>query len=510
MTLLTMEGVYKRYGGVQALKNASLSVNAAEVHGLLGPNGSGKSTLNKVLAGTVRPDQARIAIDGKPVTIDRPLDAYKHRVSAVYQQLSLVPDLSVAENLLLGTELTRGPFVNNRDGRLYAEAAIEPFLSGLDTGFSLDKKVATLSPGSQQLVEVAKAMARKPKILVLDEATASLRRDQVELVFSQVRRIVSDGVSVVFVSHRLEEITTLCERATIVRNGETVATVSLADTSEQDLVRLMVGDEAFTPSQEGRRTDEIEGKPVLTVRGLSAPGVRDVSIEVRRGEIVGLGGLQGMGQSELLHALFADIPRKSGEIAIDESSVKTTNVRSAIRAGFALVPGDRGTQGLLMVRPIQENLSIASLKKRLVAGLFISMKSERKAADNEVKQLNIKIGELSDAVSSLSGGNQQKVVIGKWLLNKPRVVLLDDPTKGVDIGSKAEIYSIIRDLASQGVGIVLNSSDDKELLELCDRVLVMYEGKVVDELSGDSVTQDNLVAAALRVGDKEGDDGQEN
>ncbi len=502
MPLLKMSGVYKRYGGVHALTDASLNLQKGQVHGLLGPNGSGKSTLNKVLTGTVKPDRATIILDGKEVTIDRPKDAHELHISAVYQQLSLIPQLTVGQNLLMGIEPSKGGFLSKRESRELAAAALEPFLPGLDAGTGLDTEVSTLSPGSQQLVEVAKAMARNPRILVLDEATASLRRDQVELVFNQVQLMVERGVSVVFVSHRLEEILTLCSHATILRNGHTVASVDLKQTSQQELVRLMSGTEGEDALAEaGLQARAVpSGKTVLSVKDLHGSGLTGVSMEVAAGEIVGLGGLQGQGQSELLHTLFGDSKYTEGSIHVRGSHTNLGSPRAGIAAGIALIPGDRATQGLMMKRPILENLSIVSLHRRLKAGFVISKKAETRADSAEVDRLRIKIGELSDPVSSLSGGNQQKVVLGKWLLNGPQIVLLDDPTKGVDIGAKTEIYSIIRQLTASGVGVVLNSSDDEELLELCDRVLVLYEGKIVDHLEGASITKDNLVASALRVG----------
>lgn len=506
MPLLEMTGVYKRYGGVRALVDASLHVERAQVHGLLGPNGSGKSTLNKVLTGTVQPDSAHIRIDGDDVLIHRPLDAYRHRIAAVYQQLSLIPQLTVAQNLQLGTEPTRGGVIDNKRGRDRAAAALEPFLPGLEGGVGLDTEVSRLSPSSRQLVEIAKAIGRAPRLLVLDEATASLRRDQVELLFEQIHHLTADGVSVIFVSHRLEEIMTICTHATILRNGHTVAEVAMADTSQEDLVRLMVGEQQArervsaaadsTPAPPSATDDVV----VLQVRDVTGPGLDGVSLQLHAGEVLGLGGLQGQGQSALLHSLFGDGGAVAERMEVAGQARALRSPRAAIAAGIALVPGDRASQGLMMKRPIIENLAIVSLPQRVKAGMFVSMRGEQRTAQAEVDRLRIKIGDLADQVSSLSGGNQQKVVIGKWLLDDPAVVLLDDPTKGVDIGAKAEIYQIIRELTAKGVGVILNSSDDEELLELCDRVLVMYEGRIVDRLEGAEITKDSLVASALRVG----------
>ena len=318
MPYLVMEDVSKRFGGVRALQGASLQVNAGEVHGLLGANGSGKSTLNKVLSGTVNPDQATISIAGEPVRITRPIDAHRHHVASVYQQLSLVPELSIADNLSLGTEISRAGFVDQKRSRQYAEDALAHFLPGMDDGITLNTEVGDLSPGSQQLVEIAKAVGRHPRILVLDEATASLRRDQVELVFSRVRQLVDEGVAVVYVSHRLEEVRQICQKATILRNGKTVATVDMQDMSEARLVRLMVGDlvEDETEKTEQTQRAVLREEVQLETRNLHSANLRGINLDARKGEVVGLGGLQGQGQSELLHVLFGDIAKTSGEVKI--------------------------------------------------------------------------------------------------------------------------------------------------------------------------------------------------
>lgn len=497
-----MTDVYKRYGGVRALQGASLEVTTGEVHGLLGPNGSGKSTMNKVLSGTVRPDEATIKIDGKTVEIARPRDAAEQEVSSVYQQLSLVPELNISNNVLLGTNLDKLGFIDQKARNKYATEAMERFWPYLDEAATLETEIADLSPGSQQLVEIAKAVARNPRLLVLDEATASLRKDQVDFVFEIIRELTARSVAVIFVSHRMEEVAEICDRATILRNGRTVATVDMETTSDKEIVSLMVGDIPELQDQDGTGRKYFtpgDEPPYLEVKDLVAGPLQGATLDAYHSEIVGLGGLQGQGQSALLHTLFGDVPVESGQIILDGENLIFRNPRQAIKAGLSLVPGDRGAQGLLMTRPILENLSIVSLWRRLIAKFFISMRREKKADSREVDRLSIKIGDLMDPVSALSGGNQQKVVIGKWLLNAPDVVLLDDPTKGVDVGAKAEIYAIIRELTAEGKTVILNSSDDQELAELCDRVFVLYEGHVVSTLTGSEITVDNLVAEALRV-----------
>ncbi|WP_053206074.1 sugar ABC transporter ATP-binding protein [Jiangella muralis] len=503
--LLEMSGVRKRYGGVQALDGAGLTAVRGEVHALLGPNGSGKSTLDKTLAGTVVPDAGTIRIDGAEASVGGPRDAHALGVAAVYQQLSVVGDLTVTQNIVLGLEPARRfGFLDQRAARDRAGAALERFAAAFAGRLPLDRPAGALGPGEQQIVEVAKALARRPRILVLDEATASLHKEQVDVLFDVVRELRADGVLVLFTSHRLDEVFALCDRATVLRNGRTVGTVELAATDEDELVRLMVGD---APHQAPRTPSDAPATPsvaapgtsTLEVRGLSADRLRDVSFTVRSGEVLGLGGLQGQGQSELLLALFGGARVTAGEAVLDGRPLPRSSPAKAARAGVALVPGDRGRQGMFAVRPIQENLSLASMRRRATGRLALRAAAERRAATSMVERLRIKIGSLADPVSTLSGGNQQKVVIGKWLLDRPRVVLLDDPTKGVDVAAKEEIYAIIRGLAADGAVVILNSSDNRELTELSDRVLVLFEGAVAEELGADAISERRLVSSALRL-----------
>ncbi|MGO1561319.1 Ribose ABC transport system, ATP-binding protein RbsA (TC 3.A.1.2.1) [Actinomycetales bacterium JB111] len=500
MATLEITGASKRYGGVRALDNAHLKLKSGEVHGLLGPNGSGKSTLNKIISGAVNPDAVTIELDGSPITINRPLDAHKHGIASVYQHLSLVPHLTVEQNLVLGTEAAVAGFLSPRKQRQRIHEILERLEPGLGPRVRPDTKVSRLGPGQRQVIEFGKAWLKAPRFLVLDEATASMHRDQVQLVFDVVREMTAEDIGVVFVSHRMEEVLTLCQRATILRNGLNIDTVELENTTDSELVRLMVGDELAERVGSAHVTNRVEGSTaVLTTENLSAEGISDVSLELHPGEVVGLGGLQGQGQSDLLLSLFGANPATGGRITMDGAPVSLRRPRRSIRAGIALVPGDRGDEGLYAKRSIQENISTVSLAGRSLLRTFLSMGKERSVAREQVKAMSIKIGSLDHPVSSLSGGNQQKVVIAKWLPANPKVVLLDDPTKGVDVGAKAEIYSIVRALTEQGVAVLFNSSDDIELEELADRVLVMYEGNIVDELVGEQITHSALVAAALRV-----------
>lgn len=492
---LVLADVHKHYGGVRALDGAELSARSGEVHGLLGPNGSGKSTMNKVLAGSVRPDRARISIDGEQVRIGSPAEAHNLGIAAAYQQLSVIEDLTVEDNLVLGTEPSRLGFIARKARRTKASDMLKRLRAGLP-GVTLGTYIRDLSPGEAQLVEIGKVLLREPRILILDEATASLHRDQVKVLFDLIAQEKAKGTCILFVSHRLDEIVDICDRATILRAGQTVADVDIEEVGAAQLVQLMVGTELAVQQKE---ESHIRPEVALATRGLTAEPLEDVSFDLHAGEVLGLGGLQGQGQAELLLTLFGARPRNGGEIALHGKTIGHLNTAKAARNGIALVPGDRGREGTLPQRPIQENLSIASLGRRAVAGIALRLSAERDAGREMVEALSIKIGSLSDPISSLSGGNAQKVVVGKWLLNEPDIILLDDPTKGVDVGAKAEIYTIIRNLAARGCAVLLNSSEDRELVTLCDRVLVFYEGRIVSELSG-QITEERLVSEALLVG----------
>lgn len=494
--MLTLTDVVKRYGGVVALDGAHFSATPGEVHGLLGPNGSGKSTINKVLAGSVCPDAGTITIAGNPVIINSPKDAHRHGIEAAYQQLSLVTSLTVGHNLVLGTESAWGGFLCSDSDDARANAMLEKLRPGLGN-VTLTTPTSALDPGQAQLIEIGKVLLRSPRILILDEATASLRQGQVELLFELIAAERARGTCVIFVSHRLNEIMAVCDRATILRAGRTVATTAIADSTPAELVRLMVGE---TLSKQERAASVARPQVLLEVRGLTTTQVRQVDLHVNAGEIVGLGGLQGQGQSELLLGLFGAIQHQGG-ITLRGHRLPSLRTHRAARLGFALVPGNRNTQGMASQRPIQENLSITSLWRRALALIGISVNRERLAAQSGITQLAIKVGDLTDPISSLSGGNAQKVIVAKWLLNNPDVILLDDPTKGVDVGAKAEIYQIIRTLAAAGKGIIINSSEDRELVTLCDRILVMYEGKVVSELCGEQITSEALMTSSLQVED---------
>ena len=498
MPFLEMRDVHKRFGGVVALDGASLSAEPGELHALLGANGSGKSTLNKTLTGVVAADRAEVLLDGQPVTLRGPREAQARGISAVYQELSLVPDLSVEDNVALGVEPARFGFVDRREQRRTVRGVVERFGSAFEGRVPLDTPVAGLPPGEQQIVEICKAVARDPRILVLDEATASLHEAQVRALFEALRDLKDRGVLVIFTSHRLEEVFELCDRATVLRSGATVGTVELAAADQAEVVRMMLG--RSIDRIERDRTEAPEARRVvLEVRGLITDRLRDVSFTVETGEVLGVAGLQGQGQDELLEALFGAARISSGEVRLDGKPIHPRSPRQAVRERIALIPGERAREGLFSRRPILENLTLASVGRRALPGGLLRGARERRAAGDAVRRLQIKLGRLLDPVLTLSGGNQQKVVVGRWLLTEPRVILMDDPTKGIDVGAKEELYSSMRRLADEGVAIVFHSSENLELVRLCGRVLVLFEGRLVQVLEGDQVTEDRLLEASVGV-----------
>ncbi|HYO31085.1 MAG TPA: sugar ABC transporter ATP-binding protein, partial [Thermomicrobiales bacterium] len=498
MPLLEASGIEKRFGGVFALRGADFACAGGEIHALLGENGAGKSTMVKVLCGVHRPDSGTVRLHGEPVDFRHPSEAAAFGIVPVFQELSLIPDLSVAQNLLIGVEpRTRFGLV---DGRRMVESA-ERLLSGLGFG-GIDPRavVRDLPLAERQIVEIAKAIGRTPKVLILDEATSALTQGQVRQVFSVVRRLREEGVAVVFISHRMDEVRDLCDRATVFRDGVDVGTVEVATAPNAEIVQMMIGRtlrEVFPP----RTTPPEAPKPLLEVRGLSwGRGLHDISLTLHRGEILGLAGLEGQGQGDLLFSLFGVYHGVSGEVRLHGTPVRLDAPRAAMAHGIALVPEDRKTQGLILPLPVGENITLATLDRVARQGI-VSRAEEARATAAMRDRLAIKTAGMGVPVRFLSGGNQQKVAIAKWLLSEAAVYLMYDPTRGIDVGAKQEIYALMRSMAAQGCGVLFFSTDLTEIVGLCDRALVMYEGGIARELEGTDLTETNLVQAAVGVAD---------
>ncbi len=496
MTLsLSARNVVKRYEGVIALSDGNLEVNSGEVVALIGANGSGKSTMSKVINGVVVLDGGQLLLDNKPVHFASPQAAKKEGISTVFQELSLIPQMSVADNIWLTREpLDRFGRVRRKEVMARTEALIALFEGTIKPDLKPETPVSELPPDEKQIVEILKAVSFDPRLLILDEATASLDSRQVQRLFELVKKWKEEGKAIVFVSHRMEEIFRIADRYSVLRNGKTVGAGNINEISEKDLIKLMIDKESvfsYTRSE----SEKVEKPVCLEVNDVHADTLKGVSFSIQEGELVGIGGLRGQGQRDLLLALFGDIPF-SGSIQYRGKPVHFRHPNQAMKNGFALVPGDRNREGLLYIRSILENLQLPSWARY---SFPLKLGKARKDAERAGADLNLKMAGLQQPVSSLSGGNAQKVVIGKWLLRQPSLLLLDDPTKGVDVGTKAEFYALLTRLCEEGKTILFYSSDDEELIGLCDRVMVLHDGKIYAELAGSSLTHENLVAASLGV-----------
>ncbi|MGL4961630.1 MAG: sugar ABC transporter ATP-binding protein [Inquilinus sp.] len=497
--LLEASAIRKRFGGVVALERGDFALRAGEVHVLIGSNGCGKSTLCKIAAGAVGPDAGRLLVDGREAAFASPRAAAAAGIGVFYQELSLVPQLTVAENILLGREPGRGfagGFVDQGALRRRAEELIARFGDVCGPGFGPDAPAGELSADQRQIVEILKVLAQDARILIFDEATSSLDARQVAVFFDIVRRLKEEGRGIIFISHRMDEIFAIGDRVTVMRNGATVATLAIAGTSRDEILRHMVG-AALTADFERPGRPPATGEPILSVRALSNDRLSGVSLELRRGEILGLGGLHGQGQSALLRALFGADLALSGTIEIGGKRAVPRRPADAIRRGIAYVSGDRGRHGVFPVRPIFENLVLASAAR--TRSPWVDRAGFIARVGPVLRRLKLKFPGFGAPVATLSGGNQQKVVIGRWLAAGPGILLLDDPTKGIDVETKHDLYRIMADLCAEGVGIILYSSEDEELLGNADRVLVFNGGRIVTELAGDRLTEFELYRAAYRA-----------
>ncbi len=491
-----MIGIVKTFPGVRALDGVSFDVRRGEVHALVGENGAGKSTLMKTLAGAYRADAGTIEIDGKTVGIDGPRAAEALGVGMIYQEFNLVPDLSVVDNLLLGHEPVRGAFLD----RTAAVARASGVLGELGIVVPLDRPARKLSVAEQQLVEIAKALLRSARLIVMDEPTAALTEREIDALFALIARLKAQGVAFVYISHRLEELPRISDRITVIRDGRTIETRATADLPPDEMIRLMVGRslDAHFPELPPIPAD---APIVLDVRGLAATGgvaVHEVSFSVRAGEIVGLAGLVGAGRTDIVRAIAgADVP-SAGEIAVSGRRVVVRGPHDAIAAGIALVTEDRKGQGLVLGMSVRENTTLAHLESFERRG-FIDRTAEVRTTSAEIAQLRIRTPNGETAVRSLSGGNQQKVVLAKWLIGQANVFLFDEPTRGIDVGAKAEIYGLMVALLERGVGIVMVSSELPEVLGMSHRVLVVREGRIRGEFARADATPDKIIALATGV-----------
>ena len=489
--VLRMEGITKTYPGVLALDGVSFEVRAGEVHALVGENGAGKSTLMKVLAGADARDSGAILIDGKPAHIDSPQAAMDLGVSIIYQEFNLVPYLSAAENIFLGREPHgRIPgFVNF--AKMYGES--QAIIDKLGVSLNVRTPVNRLSVAQQQMVEVAKATSRSARIIAMDEPSATLTEHELENLFALIRSLKEQGVSIVYISHRLEEVFQIADRVTVLRDGHLVATKDVTDTDREDIIQMMVGREL---KEKIPKKPAVIGERVLAVEGIKRAGaLEDISFEVRRGEIVGMAGLVGAGRTEVARAIFGADPIDGGRIWLDGEYVRIRSPRDAIGLGIGLVTEDRKSLGLILGMAVRENISLANLGSLARFG-FVNRRRERQVANRFIADLMIKTPSTEQQVQNLSGGNQQKVVLAKWLFTQSKVMIFDEPTRGIDVGSKVEIYQLMNRLAESGVGIIMISSELPEVLGMSDRILVMHDGRLAGELSREDATQEKIMSLA--------------
>ncbi len=492
--VLALEDVGKSFGAVAALRGAQLELRAGEAHALVGENGAGKSTLVKILAGVHGPDTGRVLLDGQPVTLADPAAARAAGIAVIYQEPTLFPDLSVAENIFMGRQpLLSGRRIDRRELGRRCRALFDHLGVALDP----DRPARGLSIADQQMVEIAKALSFEARVLVMDEPTAALSGVEVERLFAVARSLRESGAAVLFISHRFDEVFDLCDRITVMRDGQWVSTDLARDLTVDQVVRRMVGREV---SSLFPKVDVDPGDVVLEVRGLTTRGVfSDVSFDVRAGEIVALAGLVGAGRSEIVRAVFGIDSYDAGSVRVSGRALKKGDPAAAMAAGIALVPEDRRQQGLVMELSVERNATLTRRWKLARAGL-LSSRTERAQAAEWSRRLQVKAGKLSDPVSTLSGGNQQKVVLAKWLSTEPRVLIVDEPTRGIDVGTKSEVHRLLSELAAEGLAVVMVSSELPEVLGMADRVLVVSEGRLVDDIPRARADEDSVMLAATGQG----------
>jgi rhamnose transport system ATP-binding protein len=489
---VALHQVTKAFGAVQAVASGSIDLYAGEAHALVGENGAGKSTMVKMLAGVHRPDSGALLIDGQPVSLHGPADAQRAGIAVIYQEPTLFPDLSVAENSYI--VMGRQPLgAGRRIDRRGMNAAAAELFGRLGVRLDPGRISRGLSIADQQIVEIAKALSLDARVIVMDEPTAALSAAEVDRLFDVVRTLRAAGAAVLFISHRLEEVFAICQRVTVMRDGKHVLSSELAGMTAEDLVRAMVGRDLEAREPGGRAAP---GEPVLVVQRLTREGVfTDISLEVRAGEIVALAGLVGSGRSEVARAVFGIDSYDAGRVLMGGRGLRHASPTAAMAAGIGFVPEDRRQQGLVMDMSVQQNMALASLR-RLRRGGLVRSAAERSFAADWAVRLNLSCGRLADPVSRLSGGNQQKVVLAKWLGRHPSLLIVDEPTRGIDIATKAEVHRLLVRLAGEGVAILMISSELPEVLGVGDRILVMREGRLTAEFSHAEASEEKIIAAA--------------
>jgi inositol transport system ATP-binding protein len=495
--LLRMTLISKRFPGVQALDNVGLEVLPGEVHALLGENGAGKSTLLKVLSGAQQPDSGTIEFGGQRLTMTSPHDAQRRGIVTIYQEFTLAPNMTIAENVFIGREPGTGVFVNWR------KMAEETRAITTQLGLQLRPMsiVRNLNVAEQQMVEIARALSMKSRLIVMDEPTSALSSNEVAKLFRIIRDLKAQGLSIIFVTHRVEEVMQICDRYTVLRDGRLVGSGSIADTSIDNIIRLMVGRQVNALFARREKTDP--GEVVLSVEGLTRRGnaqdrnasvLAEVCFKARRGEVLGIAGLVGAGRTEMARAVFGADPFDSGRVSIDGRQVHIGSPRDAIRYGIGLVPEDRKQQALFLALAVRINLTMASHDRISRWGMFMDEEAERAMVEEYRKKLNIRMASPEQLIASLSGGNQQKVTLARWLALRPKVLIVDEPTRGIDIGAKVEVHNLLFEMASSGISVIAISSELPEVLAISDRIVTMREGRVTGEINGEDANEEILLS----------------
>lgn len=496
MSILEATGIKKRFGGVVALSNGNLKCESGRITGLLGANGSGKSTISKIITGVYSADAGEVRFKDKLVKYRSPNEARKDGMAMVFQNLSLVAELTVWQNVVLGAENLKGLLIDNKHAREKTSKIISQLMPELD----IEKKVSELSPAELQIVEIAKALSSDPQLLILDEPTAALEQAQVKSLFNHMRQLAQKGVAMIFTSHRLWEVTEICDEITIFRNGENVGNIDFARDGKdaEKIVSLITGQ--ATEGKTCRTCSEIKGETVLNIENMNLGRLlKNVSFELKRGEILGIGGLANQGQHELMLALAGNYSNIRGKATVNGKSIRLNKPATAIQNGICLVPGDRQLEGLFLNHAIFTNLIFPKLGLKRQPFVTPRKKYRQESAD-VIKVLSIKTPNMDIPVGNLSGGNQQKVVVGKWFSHDANVLLLADPAKGVDVGAKRDLYRFIGDLVKdKKTSVILYASDNEELIENCDRLLIMYEGQIVQSLQHDELTDEKIMAVSMRI-----------
>lgn len=490
-TILELKDITKLYPGVKALDRVNLSFRKGEIHALVGENGAGKSTLIKTITGAIQPTEGEVIINGSTFQGLTPALSRENGIAAVYQEFALVPVLDVTENIFMGEYIRKGLLFDKKTMRSKAKE----LLDSLNIGINPDEKVADLTTGYQQIVEIAKAISKNAQILIMDEPSAPLTNNEVEAMFRIVRRVKQQGMTVIYISHRLEEIFQLADRVSVLRDGTYICTKDIRDTDKDDLIKLMVG---RTLKESYPSRNFVQNETVLEVKNLTGNGVKNISFQLKKGEILGFGGLVGAGRTELAELLFGSAKIKSGEIYLHGNKMMPRSPKDSIRAGISLVPEDRKNKGLVLDMTVRDNLCMASMKDLSQKGMLSRKKAER-FSQKYVDALKIKTPGIMQKVKNLSGGNQQKVVLGKWMGKQPEILIFDEPTRGIDVGAKQEIYKLMTWLVEEGKSIIMISSEMEELLGMSDRIIVFSKGRQVGMLTKEEFSQEKVLKYSAEV-----------